>query len=624
MPQAAPPPMPQAAPPAMQPGMQPQPCSPWAAGPDSTSAPPAMPQPGMTPPGLPTPGHVEAQPPVDAPKLEHVSDFFADETLGFEDDGSHIETAGPGRLTILGFVPKSTGSIRTTIIVALVVFAVAFVVIAWQTISAKNTRRIAKLYGEVRQAMDEDKFARYQDALRTGQEILKIDASHNLTLSAMAYAEAVLATDHAKEGSIDRAKDYLRRAIEADDKETEFRVAAKALLALNAKKYDEGIADARRIIEEQGGASPLLETELFRLMQASKPGDPQTELQLRKTKASVVNQARIYNILGWHYYENENWQQADQFFDQAQQNSRGHPGAMIGQALTDLGRGIALKERQKEIATQVKKVFALPKDELSQPILAKAHFARAMLEQWQEKTQEAEADFDKAYQLDPNNALFHHRRGVQQLKLRQCAAAVKSLKKAAALDPNNCAYYKRLGEAQTCNDQPSDAKASYDRARQLCPKDTSLMLLEGERLFAAKKYDEAVEAFKKIRRDDGGVVFSRAQMGISRALREAGKKAQANKHMEKFFEDVPGAVKADLQAELWCELGQTYEALKNKEQALQAYTVGIEQYPYYADCHWYVCRLMKRGPEAKEACKRYLTVDPKGRYKDRAEKIVNR
>jgi tetratricopeptide (TPR) repeat protein len=111
---------------------------------------------------------------------------------------------------------------------------------------------------------------------------------------------------------------------------------------------------------------------------------------------------------------------------------------------------------------------------------------------------------------------------------------------------------------------------------------------------------------------------------MSRALREAGKKAQANSHMEKFLENVPTTVKADLQAELWCELGQTYEALKNKEQALQAYTVGIEQYPYYADCHWFVCRLMKRGQEAKEACKRYLTVSPKGRYRERAEKVINR
>ena len=35
---------------------------------------------------------------------------------GFAANSSHIETAGPGKLNILGFVPRSTGSLRPTVL----------------------------------------------------------------------------------------------------------------------------------------------------------------------------------------------------------------------------------------------------------------------------------------------------------------------------------------------------------------------------------------------------------------------------------------------------------------------------------------------------------------------------
>ncbi|MFH0903050.1 MAG: tetratricopeptide repeat protein, partial [Pseudomonadota bacterium] len=268
--------------PPMQPGMPPmQPGMP----PMQPGMPPGAPMmPGQAPPQTPwatdtaTP---TAPPKQQGPKLEHVSDFFAEDTLGFESDGSHIETAGPGRLTILGFVPKTTGSIKTTIIVALALFAVASVVVVWQYVSSKNTREIAGLYGQMKSALDEDKLPKYHYALKIGQEIFKIDADHNQTLSAMAYAEAVLGNDHQEDGAIDRAKAYLQRAIATGEQHTEYRVAAAALLAFNAGELDRGIAEVKKV-QDDGGSATLIEVEMLRLRDKASPNDKETIRQLQR------------------------------------------------------------------------------------------------------------------------------------------------------------------------------------------------------------------------------------------------------------------------------------------------------------------------------------------------------
>ncbi|MBI3180338.1 MAG: tetratricopeptide repeat protein, partial [Deltaproteobacteria bacterium] len=451
---------------------QPQPLPGWGAPPaQAPGMPPQMPG-GFAPPAMPAP---------QAPKLEHVSDFFAQETLGFASDASHIETAGPGRLTILGFVPKTSGSIKTTLFVALALLAGASAVVFWQYDHAQKTRRIDKLFREVRNALDEDKFARYNDALRTSEEILKIDPKHNRALSAMAYAEAVLATDHRVSGAAERSQGYLRRALEASTSDNEFRVSAQALLAYHARKYEQGISYVKAI-QAKGGSDPLIELEAFRLMHAAKPDDKETQTQLARLIQSVVAQARIHNVLAWHYYDQSNWAKADQYFEQTLQNSKDHPQALLGQAMVDLGRAIGLQERQKEVEQRIKKVFSLPKEELSQPILALAHFARGVLLTWQGNSAEGDTNFKEAFRLDPDNPTFYYRRGQALHESRDYRRAIESLSKAVGVDPGNVRYYKALALAQTKANDFERARATLEKAAQLAPADYTIKLYDAERL----------------------------------------------------------------------------------------------------------------------------------------------
>ena len=625
MPGARPPMTPPGAPQSWQP--QPQP-APWGAPAGPTPMPSAMPGmpppmpgmqpgavPGMQPPTSAVPGAV----PEPEQKLEHVSDFFAEETLGFSHDVSEsaVETAGPGRLTILGFVPKNTGSIKTTIFVALGVFAVAAVLIFWQYYSAQNTRRINKLYGSLKVSMDEDRYSRYKDALRDGEEILKVDKSHGQTLGAMAYIYAILGGEHREEAALQRAKEYLKRADESGDQQTELRVSARALIRYYDKEYDKGVAEIKDVIDK-GGSGPMVELEAFRLMNATKPDDRDTQKQLARLRQILVNQVHAFLFLGWYFYGLEDWTQADRYFDQAKQNSKDHPVAIIGQSLTDLDRGIGLRERQADIGQAIRKVFALPKDEFSPPTLALAHFVRGQLLQWQGKLAEAEADYKEAFKLDPTNPMFYYRRGLQQLKIGMAREAVENLRKAAQADPNNPRYYKKLGEAQSRLGDFAGAKASFERAKQFASKDPELRLLDGDRLRGERKWDDAIAAYKSLPTEDTNPdLLAQAQIGISQAMRESGKKKEAIKLIEDFLEKAPN-MGPEVTAKVWCELGQTYEGIKNKDKATQCYDLGIEQFRFYPDCHYFKCRLIGKGPEAKEACKLYLALDPRGQFAEDA------
>lgn len=627
MPQGAPPPVPQAAPPRTV-----------AAAPQRAAPPPAAAPFNLAPMAAPLQNQAFAPPPVAAQTampqaitpeaageaaapLEHVNDFFAPEALGFSGENSEIETAGPGRLTILGFVPKNTGSIKTTIVVALALFAVAGVFILYQYITSQNTRKISKLFGEVRAALEDDRYARYNDAIKRCEEILKVDESHNLGLSALAYANAILEIEYNTQGGLAKAKDAIKKAEDSEPTPNEYRAAAKALIAYAAQQYDAGLAELKTITDK-GGSSPLIELEAFRLLNISKPDSKEAQVQLRRLITSVTSQARIYDFLGWYYLRLENWAQADKNFSAALQNSNGHVRALVGQALTDLGRGMGLKERQKDVDESIKKVLTLPPEELTNRTMALGRFARAQLREWQSQQKElpaeqlaaykkdAAADYAEAYKLDPDNSLFSYRRGSGLLALGSYKEAAENLRHAAAKEPNNVRYYKKLAEAQFKSGDFNGAKASIERAGQLAPDDVDVKLLAGKKLREEKKFADAVTAYKVVTREMGGEPHAQAQIGISETMRESGKKAEAVKFMEDYLANAPSAIGPETQARLWCELGQGYEQTRNLEKARQSYMAGVDQFRFFPDCHYYLCRM----GGAKESCKLYTTLAPTGEF----------
>ena len=373
--------------------------------------PPVMPRPSAAhPPGgvLPNLPTVSApSEPLDVPHepeskrpLGNLDDFFAPTALGFSDANSNIETAGPGRLTILGFVPKSAGSIKNTLLVFFGVVAVVAVYLSIQHVQFKSQHKITTAFAKVRTAINDDRYGRYKDAVKLANSVLEIKADHVYALSAIAFAEAVLATEHNEPGALEKAQAAIARVAPTVENQTEYGIAARALIAYANKNYADGIAAIQPVIDK-GANDPFVLMEAYRLMSLSKPSDKTTLAVLRQLIQSVSSQPRVFNYLGWHYYAEDDWSRASKFFDQTLQNAKGHPMALLGRSLVSLDQGVGLEAKQKDITKDVQEVFSLPAEDRSTAVAAVAHFVYSQLYRWQTDTSKADEEYRTAVHLDP-------------------------------------------------------------------------------------------------------------------------------------------------------------------------------------------------------------------------------
>jgi len=273
---------------------------------------------------------------------------------------------------------------------------------------------------------------------------------------------------------------------------------------------------------------------------------------------------------------------------------------------------------QRGIEKNLKQVFGLPSDELSSPVRALAHFTRSQLYQWQNKEREATTDYKKARKLAPKDSMFPFQRGQSERKLGRCKNAAALLTEAVKLEPKNLIYLEKLADAQVCAGNTAGASATLKTALGRAPKAAALLLINGDNLRRMRKLNDAKKAYEAITlKEHGARAYTLANIGIAATYRSARKGSNAARHLENFMKKAPASVQNDkeLQALLWHEMGRDHDSAGNQKKALFAFQTGVEQYRYYPDNHYFVAKLQRfRGSEAKESCKLYLTLAPRGQY----------
>jgi tetratricopeptide (TPR) repeat protein len=540
-----------------------------------------------------------------------VDDFFAPDSLGFSPEmPTDIETAGTGRLTILGFVPKTGGSWKTTLLGMVFIIASASAYLVWLNHNAHSRAQTIDLFKKIRLSLDADLYASYRDVLALGDKILHIDGKHALTLSAMAYAEAVLAVDHHEPGALQKAQAYLADAQKNSPEENEFRVAARALIAYANKDLLAGVKEVRAVVD-RGGMNPLVGLEALRLLDATTPDDPATKKQLRMLVGEVSSQVRVHNYLGFYYARQQDIAHAAKYFDSALQNAKEHPVALLGRDLIVLEQGLGVQQKQADIEKDIQTILALPADHLSPPVAALALFVRAQLLTWARQPEQAAAAYSKAAALDPDNWLFNYLHGMAQLKQGSPRAAMEELKKTVAQFPANLAFTKKYLAACMAAGAVAEAKQGLETAHRLAPKDVDLTLLQAE--MASLQHDalDAEKIYRSIGQQDGNDAFTTAQLRLSALLRQRHHAEEAVALMEGFLGKMPESTPQQ-KSRSWCELGEAYAAAKNPHKAMESLRQGIEAYRYNAGCHEALCRVAGDSEEGQEACKTYATLEPHG------------
>lgn len=590
-----------------------------ASAPISASAPPpaaAAASPVATP-GSPAPTPISAASapsPAQAPgqkSMTHVDDFFAPTSLGFANDTNNVETAGPGRLTILGFVPKNSGSLKTTL-AAFVCLALAVGAFsAYQYVHSRTQDKIATLFGQMRTALDQDLYEGYQNVVKWGDAILKMDAKHGLGLSALAYTHAVLATEHQQTDSLARAQTLLLQIDAQNIEPNEYNVATRAILAFADQKIDEGFQQIQGILKK-GGSSPLIEMEAFRLASARAPLSKETQIQLRRVAQSVVNQARVLNFLGFYALIASDNAKAAKYFDQTLQNVKDHPVAKLGRDLVTLAQQADLTRIDSPMNQDIAAVLGLSEDKLSPSVQALAYFSRSQLAMAKKDTAHGEADLALARKTDPSNAFFAYRAGVTKLHQADAQGAAALLTEATRLAPFQFQMREMLLSAQTEAKQWSAADATLAGLKKWVQDDPEILLQEGALLAAQNRLGDATKVYQSI--PQTSEAYLQGQIGVSAVLLKSNA-AQAVAQLEKIMTQLPQSTTSQMQARLLCQLGQAYEATANHAKALQSYAFGIEKDQHFADCHFFQCRLLgHQDAVAQASCKTYLLLAPYGRY----------
>lgn len=131
-----------------------------------------------------------------------------------------------------------------------------------------------------------------------------------------------------------------------------------------------------------------------------------------------------------------------------------------------------------------------------EPKRASLYFSRATLLSTGRETEAALADFEKAYELEPNDR-YGWAYGSTLINLQRYDSAINMLKKAAVSFPNNLSIKERLAYTYNLTKKPDEALKIYDEILALDSTDF--------RSWAAKAYiyqdmDEdakALDAFKK-------------------------------------------------------------------------------------------------------------------------------
>ena len=180
---------------------------------------------------------------------------------------------------------------------------------------------------------------------------------------------------------------------------------------------------------------------------------------------------------------------------------------------------------------------------------------------------------------DRDEALAHHRRGVELTQTQQAALAIPELERAVALDSRNAEFLKSLGNAQKAIGKLDDAIASYRRSLRIAPDYPPSLYNLAATLRETGNLSEAEQHFRRLRELDpndvetlfhlGGLLAARSQFVESVAVyRDALRLTPDNPY-------------------LWMALGKASEGIPGRlEESMRCLQRAVELRPDLADAHY--------------------------------------
>jgi|GEM_PF-1040984 len=186
------------------------------------------------------------------------------------------------------------------------------------------------------------------------------------------------------------------------------------------------------------------------------------------------------------------------------------------------------------------------------------------------KWNEAEGEFKRAFDTDPNCRMALTYYGYFLTRLRRAAEARGVLERALRLDPTSALITKFLGHCEFAERHYEKALPFYLRASELEPSFPSGHYWAGRVYLAMTNYAQALDEFRKHERKQGLDPYDIEQRytKLGRALNQAGPRGYWTQRLEMAKEDEPWRRTPYWYAERYARLGDRAHALDWLEKAL--------------------------------------------------------
>ncbi len=186
-------------------------------------------------------------------------------------------------------------------------------------------------------------------------------------------------------------------------------------------------------------------------------------------------------------------------------------------------------------------------------------------------------EWEKALQLDPQDARSHVNLGIALAGTGHADAAIAHYQKAAEIEPGNPAVFSRMGAALLAMKKPDQAVPVFQKAVQLEPRDPQQAGGLGLALMQSGRAGEAIPWFEKaieLNPKDAG-----AESNLAIALSSQGRQDEAIAHMQRAAELMPR------EPGFQSNLGAALAALGSLEEAIAHFRTALEMRPDDATTH---------------------------------------
>jgi tetratricopeptide (TPR) repeat protein len=202
-------------------------------------------------------------------------------------------------------------------------------------------------------------------------------------------------------------------------------------------------------------------------------------------------------------------------------------------------------------------------------------------------------EFQKALEINPEDARSHSKLGVALARVGRFSEAVSECRKAVELDPAYADAYMNLGIALAQKGKPNEAIPHFERSLQLSPDNTEAHANLAAALISEGRIDEAIAHCQKALSVNPDYPLAHANLAI--ALAKTRKLDEAVPHFEKALAANPDSV------ELHYTLGRALAEKNRIDEAIPHLERALAAKPGSAELHYNLAHLLVAKGRFEEA-----------------------